>query len=410
MDLIRPYVEQGYLSTLARLLQEGASGELEVELPPGTVPNWPTFATGKNPGKHGLIWWLQRDSDTGALRVIDSTPLAGQTLWDLASDAGLRVGVVNVPATFPPRPVRGVLISGLLTPPASAEFTYPGTLRSELEARVGTYRVFPQQPNVKGNEAAYLQDLHDTLERRAAAVRYLLQRDPWELFVVVLSATDWVQHAFWKYQDPSHPRYDAMAGEAFSEAILSIYQHCDRVIASLLELIDEDTTVILMSDHGAGPAVGKAMINNWLLDMGLLRLRRQAITQFKYLLFRLGFTMENVYPWAARLGLMRYKRQLDPRKSGGKGLLRRIFLSYEDVDWRKSHAYTFGGMGQVYINSQSRGALGCVEEADYEDVRNTLITRLSQVKLPGFTSGPGHHYHVGETDPRGPGPGRSAHP
>ena len=384
-DLIRPWVAGGRLPTFQRLMKESAWGKLKVELPPGTVPNWPSFATGKNPGKHGLIWWVKRDPDTNDFSVISSADLRGQTLWDIAAQHGLRVGMVNVPVTYPPHPVNGFLISGLLTPPTATNFTYPEDLRAELEANVGEYRVFPKELYKKGNEAAYLEDLHRTLEGRLQATRYLLQNKPWDLFAVVFGATDWAMHAFWKYHDPEHPRHNPAEAELYSHAIQSIYEHVDQVLASLLDLADENTSVIIMSDHGAGPGVAKAQINNWLLKIGLLKLKRSPISRFKHLMFRLGFTQENVYPWAARLGLLnvKVKRTLDPRRKGKKSLLRRIFLSYNDVDWSRTKAFTVGGMGQIYINVKGRNRLGCVAPgAEYDRVCDTIAKQIKEIIIP----------------------------
>ncbi|MCP4361668.1 MAG: sulfatase-like hydrolase/transferase [Chloroflexi bacterium] len=384
-DLIRPWVAQGHLPTFKRLMAEGTWGELNVELPPGTVPNWPSFATGKNPGKHGLIWWVKRDPDTGDFAVVSSADLRGQTMWDIAAQHGLQVGVVNVPVTYPPLPVNGFLISGLLTPPTTQNFTYPEDLHEELQANVGQYRVFPQEMYRSGNEAAYLDDLHHTLETRFQATSYLLQNKPWDLFAVVFGATDWVMHAFWKYHDPTHPYHDPEAAKQYGNAIRSIYEHIDKALAELLELVDENTSVIIMSDHGAGPGIAKSMLNNWLLDIGLLKLKQTPKSRIKHLLFRLGFTPENAYPLVSRLGLLnvKVKRRIDPRRKGKTSPVRRVFLSYNDVDWSRTKAYTFGGMGQIHINVKGRNRLGCVEPGvEYDELCDTIIKRVMEIKIP----------------------------
>lgn len=384
-DLIRPWAAQGHLPTFQRLMNEGTWGELNVELPPGTVPNWPSFATGKNPGKHGLIWWVKQDRDTGDFTVVSSADLRGQTMWDIAAQHGRQVGVVNVPVTYPPLPVNGFLITGLLTPPTSQNFTYPEELREELIANVGEYRVFPKEMYRQGNEAAYLDDLHRTLETRFQTTRYLLQNKPWDLFAVVFGETDWVMHAYWKYQDPSHPYHDPETAKLYGHAIRSIYEHIDKVLAELMALIDEHTSVIIMSDHGAGPGIAKSMINNWLLDIGLLKIKRTPQSQLKHLLFRLGFTPENAYPWASRLKLLnaKVKRRVDPRRRGKSSPVRRIFLSYNDVDWERTKAYTFGGMGQIHINLKGRNRQGCVEPGtEYEQLCDYIIKRIVEIKLP----------------------------
>lgn len=384
-DLIKPWVSQGVLPTFKRLMEQGSWGELDVEIPPGTVPNWPSFATGKNPGKHGLIWWVKPDPKAEDYAVISSADLRGQTLWDIAGQHGLQVGVVNVPVTYPPQPVNGFLITGLLTPPNASHFTYPNQLKDEITAHVGEYRVFPQEFYKKGKEQAYLDDLHRTLEVRLETTRYLLQNKPWDLFAVVFGATDWVMHAYWKDHDPEHPKHNPAKASLYGNAIRSIYEHADKVLASLLELVDENTSVIIMSDHGAGPAWGRSMLNNWLLEIGLLKLKRTPLSQLKYRLWRLGFTQENVYPWVSKLGLlnMKAKKKIDPRRMGKKSLVRRIFLSYNDVDWTRTKAFTLGGMGQIHINVRGQKPHGCVEPGEeYEQICQYIIERVSEIKLP----------------------------
>jgi predicted AlkP superfamily phosphohydrolase/phosphomutase len=384
-DLIKPWVAEGRLPTFKRLMQDSSWGELQVDLPPGTVPNWPSFATGKNPGKHGLIWWVKRDRLTKDFSVVSSADFRGQTIWDIAGQNGLQVGVVNVPVTYPPQPVNGFLISGLLTPPTAKIFAFPEDLPTELKENVGEYRIFPTEMYQKGNEGAFLDDLHLTLERRYQAVNYLLQNKSWDLFTVVFGATDWVMHAYWKYHDPGHPRYNPEEGKLYGHAIKSIYEHLDKILAGIFELVDDNTTVIIMSDHGAGPGVAKSMINNWLLNNKLLSLKRTPISQIKYLLFRLGFTPENVYPLVTHLKLLnaRLKRTIDPRRKGRKSPLRKIFLSYNDVDWSRTKAFTFGGMGQIYINSKGPDGQGCVSPGEeYNQIRELLIERIKDIKLP----------------------------
>ncbi|MEW5986334.1 MAG: alkaline phosphatase family protein [Chloroflexota bacterium] len=385
-DLIKPWAAEGRLPTLQRLMQEGAWGTLKVELPPGTVPNWPSFATGKNPGKHGIIWWLKRDPQTADFSIISSADLRGQTLWDIASDYGLPVGVVNFPLGYPPHPINGFMISGLLTPQTATDFTYPAALREELEANIGPYRIFPQVLNSRGNEAAYLEELHCTLDGRLQATRYLMQHKPWNLFFVLFGATDWVMHAFWKYHDPSHPYHDPAAAQRLGHAIRSIYEHADQAVGELLKLVDDHTTVILMSDHGSGPAVGRSMLNTWLLNSGLLQIKRNPVSQLKLLTFRLGFTPAALLPWAVRLKLLntKVKRKLDPSRTGKKNPLRRIFLSYNDVDWPRTKAFTMGGMGQIFINVQGNHANGCVAPGrEYEELCQFIVEKVKEIKLPG---------------------------
>jgi predicted AlkP superfamily phosphohydrolase/phosphomutase len=271
----------------------------------------------------------------------------------------------------------------LLTPPNAVYFTYPPDLLREIKEAVGDYRVFPKEHHRKGNEQNYLDDILRTMDIRQRAVQYLLKNKPWDLFCVVFGGTDWAMHAYWKYHDQNHPFHDPEEAKLFGNALRSVYQKADEVLEALLETVDESTHVFVMSDHGAGPGVGKSLINNWLLNIGLLKIKRSPISQLKYLLWRSGFTVENIFPLVFRLGLMKFKRKIDPRRTGSKNIVRRIFLSYNDIDWSRTKAFTVGGMGQIHINLKGRHPLGCVEPGEeYENLCGYISERIKEITLP----------------------------
>lgn len=382
-DLIRPWVAQGELPTFERLMREGAWGEMEAELPPATLPNWPSFATGKNAGKHGMIFWLRHRRDTNDLTVVNSEAMQSKTLWELLGEVGKRVAVVNVPGTYPPKPVNGVMITGMLTPPSAEVYTYPKALREELETEVGGYQIFPEEVYATGREERFLASLKETAERRFEAVKYLLGREAWDLFIVVFNCTDLVQHTFWHCLCPEHPQHDPPSAEGYGKAILGIYRQMDGILNYLVDQADEMTTLVVMSDHGAGPVHKEGHINNWLLQEGLLCLKPSTLSQIKYVMFRSGFTPQNIYRLGQRLGLIGHRRRVDPQRQP-KGLLRRVFLSHQDVDWANTKAFALGGSGRVYINLQGKWPEGPVAPgSEYEDLRDQVIAGLRRLTLPG---------------------------
>ena len=117
-DLIRPWAEAGDLPNLARLMAEGVHGPLESTLPPVTAPAWSTFATGKNPGKHGVFDFILPMG--GRYDLVNATSIHAPTLWQIISEAGLKCGVMNVPVTYPPAPINGFVIGGMLSPVSGA--------------------------------------------------------------------------------------------------------------------------------------------------------------------------------------------------------------------------------------------------------------------------------------------------
>ncbi len=386
LDLIRPWAAEGRLTELGRLMQEGAWCELKSQLPPSSVPNWPSFATGKNPGKHGVLWWTQARGDASAPSIVDRRSIKGPTLWEIAGRQGKRVAVINVPVTYPPEKVNGVMVTGLLTPPSADDVTYPADLKAELDSHVGGYRVTHSVVHRRGAEEEFLQDVLDVLHRRLRASLHVMRTYDWDLFIVVLNATDTVIHKFWKDMDSQHPLHVAEDGKRLGDAILRVYQAVDEAVASLTEEAGSQTHTIVMSDHGAGGFYEAFFPNNWLMDQGLLSVRRQASSQLRYWLFRLGLTVNKIYPVAnafiGRLGDRRLRSRLGVQGKGG-GILGKLFLSEQDIDWSRTKAHASGAFGQIRINLKGRDPEGTVLPGhEYEALRDDIIARLEGVIVP----------------------------
>jgi predicted AlkP superfamily phosphohydrolase/phosphomutase len=154
------------------------------------------------------------------------------------------------------------------------------------------------------------------------------------------------------------------------------------LIARLIEKLDADTTILLMSDHGHGPVRNFLYVNNYLARLGYLRFKPGISTRLKQLAFRLGLTPRTVYKMLLTVGLGKLRRTLDKRR-GGRGLLKRFFLSFGDVDWPRTRAYSIGYIGEVHINLRGREPQGTVEPGEeYERTRDEVINRLRELKLP----------------------------
>ena len=232
-DLIAPWAEQGKLPALQRLMNGGTWGALESTVPPMTSPAWPTFATGKFPAKHGVFDFVSARS--GTFNVVNATAVDARSLWDILSAHEKRVGVMNVPVTYPPHEVSGFLISGLLSP-AAAKVTYPEGLLAPYEDDLGQrYRVMPSIQYKPGRENEFLRDLEDLVEQRARFASRLMRDEPWDFMMVHFLSTDLAQHALWRHMDPNHPRYEP--GNPHQDAILRVFQRVDVALGKLLSQI-----------------------------------------------------------------------------------------------------------------------------------------------------------------------------
>lgn len=383
LDLVKPWVMEGRLPTFAKLMDEGCYGELAVEIPPVTVPNWPTLVMGKNTGKHGLIYFIRRGAGEVKTSVINYQWFKHQTIWEILGRCGKKSIVVNVPVTYPPQPMNGLMITGYLTPPSAKDITYPPDLIREIEAQVGRYKLYPDVVYAPGKEEEFLANLHEIVDQRVGTIQYLMKNYEWDFFMVVFMSPDVVQHAFWRFMDRSHPDHDPEGAEKYGEGIFGIYQRMDEALHWIMEELDGQAHLIVASDHGAGKLLQKTHLNNWLLDAGLLQLKRRPLTRLKYWLFRHGFTPQTAFTLANRLGLADLRKKVHTPKKP-KESLRKLFLSYHDIDWTRTRAYAFGGLGQIYINVKGREPYGrlVAGSQEYEDLRNEVIRKLKELTLP----------------------------
>jgi len=378
-DLIEPWVGEGLLPTFRRLMTQGAWGRLRSTMPPITAPAWSSFATGKNPGKHGLIDFVFRHPDSYDVLPVNASMRQGQSLWALLSEMGSSVIVANVPVTYPPEPVNGCLISGLLTPSEQSDFTYPPELADELRAE--DYCIHSPQSYAKGDMDCFLRAIYETTELQLRVVRRLMRERPWDFLMYVFRGTDRLQHGLWHFMDPAHPLHGAPGTDRYSNAILAYYQYIDRQLADLLSQLDSQTVLILMSDHGAGPFHKYIHMNNWLLDWELLRLQRGPTTKLKHAMFALGMTPLNAYNVLLNLGLGGLKGRVT--KGKGQKKLARFFLSFKDIDWPQTRVYSLGNAGQLWVNLRGREPMGTVAPgSEYDEVCQEVVERLRAMDDP----------------------------
>lgn len=380
---VERWVAEGRMPNLGRLMAHGAMGILRTVNPPLSPAAWSSFATGMLPAKHGVYDHVYRRPESYDLAPTNSRRRMGKTLWQIIGEQGGKVGVINVPETYPPTPVNGFLISGMDTPSDEADWAYPPELKAELDRVVGGYRVFGRRS--KENLSRAIAGMHQTIPMRCRTAEYLWSKYQPDFMILVFMETDIIQHKCWKYMDPAHPEYTPEGAQRYGSVIPDIYTLVDQELKPLLEQVDERTTVIIMSDHGAGPLYKSLYLNNWLVSHGLMHFKRDAVTRIKRALFQLGFTPENMLNLAAtlRLGMVDQITSLIKDKMGNQDrttLAQRLFLSWADVDWPRTKAYALGGYTTgFYINLKGREPQGCVAPGDeYEMVCEEIMHRLMQ--------------------------------
>ena len=381
-DLLGPWIQAGELPNLQKLIGQGASGKLRTTLPPISSSSWSSFLTGVNPGKHGLVDFVYPGADSYKVSMINATSRRTRALWNWLNDAGYKVGLLGIPTTYPPEPVDGFMVSGFLAPGPESEWAHPPELKQELRAELGEFLLSPDERYRSSRWLdRFLDDLATSVENRTQAALYLMRNKPWDLFAVVYWDTDMVQHETWRLLDPDHPRYNPGEAAAHREQILAFHRKVDADVGRLLSEVDSDTLIVVMSDHGFGPVHSFFLTNNWLSNIGLLRFKRSPWTTVKRLLFRLGFTPLKMFRLAKTLGMASLRRQV--RFQQKSGLLNRIFLSFDDVDWPRTQAFSIGSFGQVYVNLAGVRPQGIVQPGpEYQELRDQLVREALDLRDP----------------------------
>jgi len=373
-DLITPWTEEGYLPNIARLINEGSWSELESTPLPLTGPAWTSFMTGKNPGKHGVFDFVRVTKDYKTL-PINADDIDSKTIFEIVSQDKKKVISINVPITHPPQEVNGYMISGMPASDVSDGITFPEDAKERLPR---DYLIIPKTVYEGDNEKEILDELDIMLKRQMEVVKDFIKED-WDLFMVVFFATDVVSHWFWKYHDKNHPLH-RQEHEKYAGAILDIYQKVDESIGELLASIDSNTTVLVMSDHGVGPLHQDIFINNWLAKKGYLKFKKNLITRLKVLAHGLGWTLENLYSISQRLKLARKTVSMSEE---GRNFLLKFLLSFSDVDWSRTKAYSMTNFGPIFINLKGREEQGIVEKGrEYDELVNEIKDGLLQIKDP----------------------------
>ena len=327
-DLIKPWVSQGKLPGFAKLLKSGLTLDLESTIPPLTPVAWTSFYTGVNAGKHNVFDFYKMTKER-EITVNLASDNQQQTCFSYLSRLGKKIAVLNLPFTFPPQPVNGVMLSGFLTPNLNADFLYPQSLQKEFKSKFPNYS-FTEKARYgmsKSSQQKYFQELIESVREKIKAFNWLENQDDWDLFAVNFMEVDHVQH--WFFNEPLK--------------ILKVYQEIDKYLELKIKQ-NQYSQIMVFSDHGAGPYYRNLNLNTLFLQKGLLKLNSSWQTRFKKLLFDLGFTVSNVAKFA--LWLNRLPGSKQGRQKAQKI---KLFLDLSDIDYSRSTALAFGYYGNVYL-------------------------------------------------------------
>jgi uncharacterized sulfatase len=249
----------GEFENLAAIAEEGSAGAIDSIVPPESSACWPALTTGVNPGETGVYGFQDRENGSYDTYVPMGRDVQATRLWQRVTDAGRNATVMNVPVTFPPEEGVQRMVSGFLSPGVDRA-AQPEELRSKLEEL--NYRI---DVNAKlghdEDKTEFIEDAHATLDARFEVFKHYVQTDDWDLFFGVFMTTDRVNHFLFKHYTQD--------GE-YKEEFVDFYRKVDRYLGELRGMLDEDTTMLVASDHGFTTLEYEVHLNEWLRQEGWL--------------------------------------------------------------------------------------------------------------------------------------------
>ena len=324
------------LTNLRRLMGMGVYGRLESVVPPITVPAWMCMTTSQDPGSLGVYGFRNRsDYSYTKLGFVNSGSIKNFAIWDQLACEGKKSIIVGLPPNFPPRRINGISIGCFLTPDTRKdEFTYPASIKEEINRLVGEYPV--DVKNFRTDRKDWLRgEIFDMSRKQWQVVRHLLANHEWDYFHYVDIGLDRVHHGFWNYFDKKHVQYEP--GNPHENVIPDYYLWLDEQIGSVLELLDKNTVLLIVSDHGAQRLDGGFAVNQWLIEEGLLVLNEvpAGVTPFEKL----------------------------------------------NVNWSKTKVWSEGGYyARVFFNLQGRESNGVIPASEYESFQNQMKARFEALE------------------------------
>lgn len=384
--VIRPWMAEGSMPNLAKLMKAGVSGTLQSILPPITPPAWTSFMTGKNPGKHGIFHFVETEHGGYAMNYANASSRRTPTIWKLLNNAGFSVGTMNIPFTYPPEPLNGFQISGMDTPSESSPFIHPPELREELVKHLGGVQLdlrFLGAMSTDERRSQVLAEMEEMDQQWLKAALYLLENHPQDVMMFVFMSIDTVQHYFWHHMDKNHFIHDPKLAPKFGDAIRKVYERLDAAAGQIIARLPPEMTVLVVSDHGGGPVVDRTIfLNRYLAQLGLLHYHEKATSGIRTLgkkVMRFGFSLLRgtlTSRQKNRLALLFPKIR---RKS------EMAYSSFTSIDWSRTKAYcseVLASPPSIWINLKGVKPQGIVDPADYDTLVSFITKKLAELKDP----------------------------
>jgi len=321
-SLLKKLIQQGDAPNFAKLADAAGLRQMDSVHPTVSSAAWTSYVTGVQPGKHGIYGFIDRKPGEYRIRIPLSTSVATRNIWELLSAAGKRVFGMNVPVTFPPRAVNGILIGGFLCPNIDKVANPPGVI--PYLKSIG-YEIDTDAMLARKSKDLMLPNIHKTLDARMEAMFHFLAQEEWDYFHTHVMATDRLNHfLLMKYE----------AGEAkYADEFLRFYRNLDSYLGRLLEVLPDECGLVVLSDHGFCTIRSEVQLSRWLVEAG----------------------------WTTLAGAeARHPLDIDPEKSKAYSLI----------------------PGRMHVNVRGREPAGIVPPEEFNQVRDDLTRDLLALRAP----------------------------
>jgi len=281
--ILQPYLDQGLMPNLARLIETGISGDLRSTVPTNSSVAWNSFMTGRNPGKHGVYDFTQRaPNDSTRMVGVSSRSRRCDTFFDTLARHDRQVGAINVPITYPPFPINGFMISGMIVQEGKP-YTFPESLATELDEKVGGFPVNRIRWRfMLGKLEELLDEAIVVTQQRARVLEYLIDHKEWDVLVHVFVTPDRLQHPLMHVIDPEHSRYNHDLAQHLRPKLHTVFRTLDGILGNVQNRIGDDATLVIISDHGFRSVHKSIHVREVLARAGLLKslpARRKSVPQ-----------------------------------------------------------------------------------------------------------------------------------
>lgn len=323
------------MPNIKKLVTGGVYGNLVSTVPPITVPAWMSMMTSQDPGMLGVYGFRNRKSyGYEDLYTTNAGYIKAKTVWNHLSRHRRASILLGIPLTYPPKPLKGIMVCDFLTPNKELDYTYPADLKATIDHVADGDYIIDVKKFRTTDKDWLVKQIYTMTERRFKVFRHLLAHNEWDFAMMVEMGPDRIHHGFWRYGDREHRLYEA--GNPYENVIHDYYVYMDQEIGKVLNDLPAETSVMVVSDHGAKGMKGGICINEFLIREGLLKVKD--------------------YPETP------------------------IALNTENIDWPNTKVWGEGGYyARVFLNVEGREPQGTIPARDYETFRRALKQKIESI-------------------------------